>query len=317
MKNFALTGVGGFIAPRHLKAIRDTGNRLCAAVDPRDSVGILDHFGSEVRFFTEIERFDRYLEKMRRAAENERIHYLSVCSPTYLHDAHCRLGLRVQAEVICEKPLVINPWNLDALQDVERESGHRVWTIFQLRAHPQLVALRESVRRAGRTSHPRQEVVLTYVTSRGPWYDVSWKGRFEKSGGLATNIGIHFFDMLLWMFGPADASRVHLDEPRRMAGLLELECARVRWFLSVNASDLPAAARAEGKTTHRSIEVDGTAMEFSDGFDDLHTRVYELTLAGKGFGIEDARHSIALVHAMRKLTVSARSSTDLHPLLQR
>jgi len=316
MKNFALTGVGGFIAPRHLKAIRDTGNQLCAAVDPKDSVGILDQFGSDVRFFTEIERFDRYLEKLRRADDGARIHYLSVCSPTYLHDAHCRLGLRVQADVICEKPLVINPWNLDALQELERESGRRVWTVFQLRAHPRLVALRESLKRAA-PPRPRHEVVLTYVTSRGPWYDVSWKGQFDKSGGVPTNIGIHFFDMLLWMFGPAEVTLVHLDEPRRMAGYIELEHARVRWFLSVNASDLPRTAAAQGKTTHRSIAVDGTEIEFSDGFDDLHTRVYELTLAGKGFGIEDARHAIALVHAMRKVPVAAPASSDLHPLLQR
>lgn len=317
MKNFALTGVGGYIAPRHLKAIRDTGNRLVAAVDPKDSVGVLDQFGFDVRFFTEIERFDRYLEKLRRAGGDAPIHYLSVCSPTYLHDAHCRLGLRMRADVICEKPLVINPWNLDALEELERESGQRVWTIFQLRAHEKLVELREKVAvPAGSRGH-RHDVVLTYVTPRGPWYDVSWKGQTEKSGGVPTNIGIHFFDMLMWMFGSAEAARVHLREPRRMAGHLELEHARVRWFLSVDPRDLPRATTPARSATFRSIAIDGTEIEFSDGFTDLHTRVYEMTLAGRGFSIQDARPSIELVHEMRAAATSAPSSSDLHPALQR
>jgi UDP-N-acetyl-2-amino-2-deoxyglucuronate dehydrogenase len=317
MKNFALTGVGGFIAPRHLKAIRDTKSRLVAAIDPKDSVGVLDQFGFDVRFFTEIERFDRYLEKLRRGPDEGRIHYLSVCSPNYLHDAHCRLGLRMKADVICEKPLVINPWNLDALQQLEEESGQRIWTILQLRAHAKLIELREKlVAESHGSSTQKHDVVLTYVTSRGPWYDVSWKGQHEKSGGIPTNIGIHFFDMLMWMFGEAEGAKIHLNEPRRMSGYLELERARVRWFLSVDNGDVPRDVRASGKTTFRSISVDGSEVEFSEGFTDLHTRVYELTLAGKGFGIQDARPSIDLVHEMRSAPVSGASS-DLHPLLQR
>ena len=319
MKNFALTGVGGYIAPRHLKAIRDTGHRLVAAVDPKDSVGVLDQFGFDVRFFTEFERFDRYLEKLRRAGGDAPIDFLSVCSPTYLHDAHCRLGLRLKADVICEKPLVVNPWNLEALQELEHESGRRVWTVFQLRAHETLIALRDQVAREGRGSGSRHDVVLTYVTPRGPWYDVSWKGQAEKSGGIATNIGIHFFDLLLWMFGPAADARVHLSEPRRMSGLLELERARVRWFLSVDPRDLPGAAgnAPSSHTTFRSISVDGSEMEFSPGFGALHTRVYDLTLAGKGCGIDEARPSHELAHRLRDAAASAPYSSDLHPILQR
>jgi len=315
MKNFALTGAGGFIAPRHLKAIRDTGNRLVAAVDPKDSVGVLDQYTFDVRFFTEIERFDRYLEKLRRGPEAKRIDYLSVCSPNYLHDAHCRLGLRVHADVICEKPLVINPWNLDALEELEAETGHRIWTVLQLRAHDKLVELREKLR--GSTPNGgKHEVVLTYVTARGPWYDISWKGQPEKSGGVPTNIGIHFFDMLMWMFGSVEGSRVHLNDTRRMAGFIELERARVRWFLSVDARDLPFTLQPGKKTTFRSITVDGSEIEFSDGFTDLHTRVYEQTLAGNGFGIAAARPAIELVHGLRQAPVTAPTS-DTHPLLQR
>lgn len=315
MKNFALTGVGGFIAPRHLKAIRDTGNRLVAAVDPKDSVGVLDAFGFDVRFFTEIERFDRYLEKLRRGPEEGRIDYLSVCSPNYLHDAHCRLGLRMKADVICDKPLVINPWNLDALQELEVESGQRIWTILQLRAHEKLMKLREELV-AKKSSTGKHDVTLTYVTSRGPWYDVSWKGQEEKSGGIPTNIGIHFFDMLMWMFGGVEDAKIHLSEPRRMSGHLELERARVKWFLSVDNKDVPRDVRAAGKTTFRTITVDGSEVEFSEGFTDLHTRVYDLTLAGKGFGIEDARPSIELVHRMRN-TAATPAGAELHPLLAR
>ena len=314
MKNFALTGAAGFVAPRHLQAIRDTGNRLVAAVDPNDSVGVLDQHSFDVRFFTEIERFDRYLEKLRSGPRENRIDYLSVCSPNYLHDAHCRLGLRIKADVICEKPVVINPWNLDALEELEAETGRKIWTILHLRAHEKLVALRDKLAREPKgTQH---DVVLTYVTSRGPWYDVSWKGQPEKSGGMPTNIGIHFFDMLLWMFGPALGARVHLDEARRMSGYLELERARVRWFLSVDAADLPHPVHPGGKTSFRSITVDGTEVEFSDGFAELHTRVYELTLAGKGFGIPEARPSIELAHRLRKTPLSPPTS-DLHPQLQR
>lgn len=309
MQNFAVTGVAGFVAPRHLKAIRDTGNRLVAACDPKDAVGILDQFAFDVRFFTEFERFDRFLEKARRGAEADRVHYLTVCSPNYLHDAHCRLGLRVGADVICEKPLVINPWNLDALAELEEETQRRIWTVLQLRLHEKLLATRAAL---GSGKH---EVVLTYVTSRGAWYDVSWKGQDEKSGGIPANIGVHFFDMLLWMFGPLQSAQVHLRERRRAAGVLELERARVRWFLSVEMGDLPFPAVPGGKTTHRTMLVDGAEVEFSDGFTDLHTRVYEETLAGRGFGLAEARPAIELVHAVR--TAELVSGSERHPWLEK
>ncbi len=310
--NFAITGVGGFVAPRHLRAIRDTGNQLIAALDPKDSVGVLDQYSFDVRFFTEFERFDRHLEKARRGPVEGRMHWLSVCSPNYLHDAHCRFGLRGGADVICEKPLVINPWNLEPLQELEAATGHRVYNLLQLRVHPALVALRDSLAASQATKH---DVVLTYVTSRGPWYDVSWKGQLDKSGGVPTNIGIHFFDLLIWLFGSPVEHRVHLSAPRRMAGFLELERARVRWFLSVDSRDLPAAAVPGGKTTHRSITVDGNEIEFSEGFTDLHTRVYAETLAGRGFGIDVARPSITLVHALRTSETTSASSSPAHPLV--
>ena len=311
VKNFAITGVAGYIAPRHLKAISDTGHRLIAATDPHDAVGILDRFGFDVRFFTEFERFDRHLEKLRRGPEAARVHVISICSPNYLHDAHIRLALRVGADAICEKPLVINPWNLDALHELEQESGRRVWTILQLRVHPQLVALREKL-----AAHPaqRHDVCLTYVTARGRWYDVSWKGVDERSGGVVTNIGIHFFDLLLWLFGPVLNSEVHLKEGHRAGGFIELERADVRWFLSTDAADLPFPAQPGIKTTFRSITVDGEEVEFSEGFTDLHTRVYEETLAGRGFGIADARPSVELTSFIRRAPVTV--SAPRHPMLQ-
>jgi UDP-N-acetyl-2-amino-2-deoxyglucuronate dehydrogenase len=314
MKNFALIGAAGYIAPRHMQAIHDTGNALVAAVDPHDSVGILDRYFPDARFFTEIERFDRFLEKRRRQGEAERIHYVSVCSPNYLHDAHIRLGLRVQADVICEKPLTINPWNLDALAEIERETGRRVRTVLQLRLVPALVALRE---RLGRTrSQRRAEVCLSYVTRRGTWYQTSWKGDPAKSGGVAMNIGIHFFDLLLWLFGACRRMEVHLREPARMAGLLELERADVRWFLSLDRRDLPAEAVAAGRPAHRSLTLDGEEVEFSEGFTELHTVVYRDVLAGGGFGLEDARPSIALVHSLRDAEIAARPG-HVHPMLAR
>jgi UDP-N-acetyl-2-amino-2-deoxyglucuronate dehydrogenase len=311
-KNFAIIGVAGYIAPRHLKAIRETGNRLVAACDPKDSVGQLDQFSFDTHFFTETERFDRHMEKRRRGPEDQRVHWLTICTPNYLHDAHCRLGLRVGANVMCEKPLVINPWNLDALAEIEKETDRRVYTVLQLRVHDKLVELRE---RLLREAGERHEVVLTYITSRGRWYDVSWKGNDEKSGGVPTNIGVHFFDLLLWLFGPLVEARVHLRDPRRWAGHMELERARVRWFLSVDGSDLPFDAKP-GKATFRSITVDGAEVEFSEGFTDLHTRVYERTLAGQGFGLTDARPSIELVHAVRQAALTA-AGTEAHPLLRR
>ncbi len=311
--NFAIIGVGGYVAPRHLRAIRETGNRLVAAVDPKDSVGILDQFGFDIHFFTEIERFDRHLEKLRRGPEEDRVHYVSICSPNYLHDAHCRLALRVGADVICEKPLVINPWNLDALAELEAETGRRINTVLQLRVHPALLALKAKLQQeAGRA---RREVVLTYVTSRGNWYHVSWKGQPEKSGGVATNIGIHLFDLLLWLFGPAGGLKVYYADAQRVSGWVELETARVKWFLSVDPGDLPPEARAAGKTTYRSIVVDGETLEFSEGFTDLHTRVYEETLAGRGFGIAAARPSIELTYRIRTAPLVAPDS-DAHPALK-
>ncbi|MBC7879034.1 MAG: Gfo/Idh/MocA family oxidoreductase [Anaerolineales bacterium] len=311
-KNFAVIGVGGYIAPRHLKAIRDTGNQLVAAVDPNDSVGLLDQYSFEVKFFTEIERFDRHLEKMRRGSEGSRIHYVTVCSPNYLHDSHCRLGLRAGADVICEKPLVINPWNFDALEELEGETKHRIHTILQLRVHPELIKLRESLKQ----SNGQHDVELTYITSRGPWYQVSWKGHEDKSGGVATNIGVHFFDLLLWLFGSVNGIKVYHSDESRMSGFIELERARVHWYLSVDKNDLPFSAKVGGKTTYRSITVDGREIEFSEGFTDLHTRVYEETLAGRGFGIQDARPSIQLTHAIRTAEISPKDDMA-HPLLKK
>jgi UDP-N-acetyl-2-amino-2-deoxyglucuronate dehydrogenase len=313
-KNFALVGVAGYIAPRHLQAIKETGNRLIAAADPHDSVGILDRYSLDVRFFPEIERFDRHLDKLRRGPEDQRVHYVSICSPNYLHDAHIRLALRNGADVICEKPLVINPWNLDALRLLEAETRRRVNTVLQLRVHPALMKLKESLLLQG-TPARKCNVVVTYVTARGAWYMASWKGSEERSGGLATNIGIHLFDLLMWLFGRAQNCEVHLREPRRMAGFAELEHANVRWFLSVDIKDLPFSAEAGKNATFRSITVDGREIEFTEGFTGLHTRVYERTLQGKGFGIEDARPSIELVHRIRS-TPLVRADETAHPYLR-
>ncbi len=296
-KNFAMTGVGGYIAPRHLRAIKDTGNRLVAACDPSDSVGVLDSYFSDVKFFTEFERFDRHCEKLRRQSEGSRIDYVTICSPNYLHDAHVRFALRIGADAICEKPLVLNPWNIDALEELEQESGRKVNTILQLRVHPALIALRE--RLAAEKSVKKHDVVLTYITSRGLWYLVSWKGQADRSGGLATNIGIHFFDLLIWLFGPVQKNEVHLATPFTTAGYLELAHANVRWFLSIDRANLPAEIAAKNQPTFRSITIDGQKVEFSEGFTDLHTEVYRRTLAGNGFGLSDVRPSIQLAHDIR------------------
>jgi UDP-N-acetyl-2-amino-2-deoxyglucuronate dehydrogenase len=301
VKNFAVTGVAGFVAPRHLKAIHDTGNRVVAAVDPHDAVGLLDRFGFDVRFFTEFERFDRHLEKLRRGPEAERVDYVSICSPNYLHDAHMRVALRVGADAICEKPLVINPWNLDALQELEAETGRRIYTVLQLRLHPALVAFRERLRAAPAKRHVVQ---LSYLTARGRWYDVSWKGVDERSGGIVINIGIHFFDLLAWLFGPVERAEVHLREGKRAAGTMVLQNADVQWYLSAEASDLPFTPVPGGKTTFRSIVVDGEQLEFSEGFTDQHTRVYEEVLAGRGFGIGEARSSIEMSHKIRHAPIT-------------
>jgi UDP-N-acetyl-2-amino-2-deoxyglucuronate dehydrogenase len=310
MKNFAITGVAGFVAPRHLHAIRDTGNRLVAAADPHDAVGILDQYGFDVRFFPEIERFDRHLEKLRRGPAGDRVDYVSICSPNYLHDAHIRLALRIGAHAICEKPTVINPWNLDALEDLETESGRTVNTVLQLRLHPELAGLRDRLNAGPDTAV--HDVCLTYITARGSWYGASWKGSDERSGGIVVNIGVHLFDLLLWMFGPLRHAEVHQRDARRAAGCLELARARVRWFLSTDPSDLPSAATAGGRKTVRELVVDGQALEFSDGFADLHTRVYERVLAGHGFRIPDVRPSIELTHRIRHATLTAPRDTR-HP----
>jgi UDP-N-acetyl-2-amino-2-deoxyglucuronate dehydrogenase len=302
MKNFAVIGVAGYIAPRHLKAIQETGNRIVAAVDPNDAVGVLDRYSYGTRYFREIERFDRHVDKLRRGPEADRIHWVTICSPNYLHDAHIRLALRNGAYALCEKPLVINPWNLDALQQLEIETGRRVFTVLQLRVHPQLIALRERLR--ARTAPRRAQVSLVYVTSRGPWYQVSWKGSEEKSGGIGTNIGVHLFDLLIWLFGAPGRSTLSIKEPSRMGGELELAGADVKWFLSTDRGDLPADAREQGKPTWRHITIDDEPVEFSDGFTDLHTEVYRRTLQDEGFGIEDARSSIELVSRLRSLAAT-------------
>ncbi len=312
-RNFAVIGVGGYIAPRHLKAIKSTGNRVVAAIDRSDSVGILDSWFPDAAFFTEFERFDRHVEKLRRLSDADRVHMVTICSPNYLHDAHMRFALRIRADSICEKPMVINPWNIDALKELEQESGHRLYCVLQLRVHPAIIALKEKIAKQPATRRPL--IDLTYVTSRGRWYFVSWKGSLEKSGGIATNIGIHFFDMLMWVFGPVTSWEVHHTEPSRMAGFLELKNADVRWFLSVNRDDLPECAKAAGQSTYRSITLDGNEIEFSHGFTDLHTLVYQDILAGRGFGLEDARPSIELVSRLRSAEAKTPIAVHRHPLL--
>ncbi len=287
-----MIGVAGYIAPRHLRAIAETGNRLVAALDKHDNVGVIDSYFPEADFFTEFERFDRHLEKLKR--EGTKIDYLVVCSPNYLHDAHIRFGLRLGADVICEKPLVLNPWNAAALQAIESETGGKIHTILQLRLHPEIIKLREKIA----TSNKKHQVELTYITSRGKWYYASWKGDESKSGGIATNIGIHFFDMLLWIFGAVQKSVVHVHTQDRAAGYLELERAQVKWFLSINEATLPA--NMNGARTYRSITVDGEAVEFSSGFTDLHTRSYEAILADAGFGVADTLPSIEIAQQIRE-----------------
>ena len=312
MKNFALIGAAGYIAPRHMRAIQSTGQRLIAALDPSDSVGVIDSYFPEASFFTEFERFDRHLDKLRRRGDGEAADYVSICSPNYLHDSHVRFALRTGADAICEKPLVLNPWNIDGLLEVESATGRAVSTILQLRVHPAILALREQVA-ADAAAGRKHEVDLTYITSRGLWYQHSWKGDVKKSGGIATNIGVHFFDMLHFIFGGLQDNVVHLSEEARAAGYLEYDRARVRWFLSVDARDLPEAQRAVGQRTFRSITVDGAEIEFSDGFADLHTRSYELILEGKGFGLEENRCAITTVAAIRTARpIGAKG--EYHPL---
>ena len=311
--NFALIGAAGFVAPRHMEAIKDTGHTLTAALDKNDSVGVLDRYFPDTAFFTEFERFERHVEKLRRGPEQGHIKYVSICSPNYLHDAHIRFALRSKADVICEKPLVLEPWNLDALAEMELETGHRINSILQLRLHPALIALRNKVMTTGKnTVH---DVDLTYITSRGKWYLISWKGDDHKSGGIAMNIGVHFYDLLLWIFGPVRQNKVHLLESTRAAGYLELQYARVRWFLSVDAKDLPESATQDGKNAYRALVLDGKEVEFSDGFKDLHKKSYEEILSGRGFGTADVLPSIQLVHDIRNAP-KAGLTGDYHPLLR-
>lgn len=295
MKTFALIGVAGFIAPRHLKAIKDTGNKLVAALDKSDTVGIIDSYFPDADFFTEFERFDRHLEKLRRAGK--KIDYVSICSPNYLHDSHIRFALRHRADAICEKPLVLNPWNIDALTELERETGQKVYTILQLRLHPSIISMRNKVL-AG-PADKVYDVHLNYITSRGSWYHYSWKGDASKSGGIATNIGIHFFDMLIWIFGNVKHVENTILSEESASGFLELERARVKWNLSINYHHLPESVKAGQKRTFRTLSIDGEEVEFSDGFTELHTASYRNILDGNGFGLEEARPSLELVHKLR------------------
>jgi len=296
MKNFGLIGVAGYVAARHLNAIKKTNNELLAALDKSDSVGILDSYFPNADFFTEFERFDRHLETLKYEHDLQ-LDYISICTPNYLHDAHVRFSLRHGADAICEKPLVLNPWNIDKLMHIEKDSGRRIWNILQSRLHPTIVSLKEKVMNGPVDRH--YDIDLTYLTSRGNWYLRSWKGDESKSGGIATNIGIHFFDMLTWIFGPAKENRVHVHSPERAAGYLELEKASVRWFLSVNNTDLPEAIKEKGQRSYRSIRINDEELEFSTGFADLHTHSYSNILEGRGFGIEETRQSIQIVHDIR------------------
>jgi UDP-N-acetyl-2-amino-2-deoxyglucuronate dehydrogenase len=296
MKNFAMMGAAGYIAPRHMKAISDTGNSLIAALDPFDSVGVIDSYFPNADFFTEFERFDRHISKLQ-FEKNVNLDYVSICTPNYLHDSHIRFSLRQGADAICEKPLVLNPWNVDALQKLEKDTGNRIWNILQLRTHPIIIALKNKIDNGPKNKI--YDVDLAYLTSRGHWYYTSWKGDVTKSGGIATNIGVHFYDMLSWIFGDVKGNKIHLHTHDRASGFLELERARVRWFLSINEDVLPERIRKSGQRTYRSITIEGEELEFSGGFSELHTRSYEEILKGNGYGIEDARQAIEIVHDIR------------------
>ncbi len=310
-KNFGLIGVGGYIAVRHLRAIKDTGNNLLASLDKFDSVGLLDGYFPQSDFFVEFERFDRHFDKLKRTGT--KIDYVSICSPNYLHDSHIRFALRHQAEAICEKPIVLNPWNVDALQEIENETGRKIYTILQLRLHPKIAELREKIRNGPKDKI--YDVDLSYITSRGNWYHISWKGDIQKSGGVATNIGIHFFDMLSWIFGDTTKNIVHISKPDKAAGYLELENARVRWFLSIDQNDLPEVAKATGKRTFRSIIIEGEEIEFSEGFGELHTESYKEILNGNGFGLQDARQSVITAFTIRNSNAVGLVG-DYHPLIK-
>ncbi len=310
-KTYGLIGVAGYIAPRHIHAIKETGGNLCAALDKFDSVGILDRYFPEACFFLEPERFDRYLYKRQR--HGNPLDFISICSPNYLHDAHIRMALRNSSGAICEKPLVLNPWNVDALEQLEQDTGQKIYNVLQLRLHPAIIALKNKVDQA--SPDKIYNIDLSYITSRGKWYHESWKGAVAKSGGIATNIGIHFFDMLQWIFGEPEQNTVHLHQIDQAAGFLQLKKARVRWFLSLNFNDIPQAAREQGLQTYRSISVEGEEVEFSGGFTDLHTQSYQHILNGQGFGLNDARLSISIVHEIRNSQAKGLVG-DFHPFLR-
>jgi len=310
MKKFGLIGAAGYIAPRHLKAIKETGNELIAALDKFDSVGIMDSYFPEADFFVEFERYDRHIQKLN-IEKGINLDYISICTPNYLHDAHIRLALRSKADAICEKPLVLNPWNIDALEYIEEESGKKIWNILQLRLHPTIIALKKKIDKG--PNNKIHDIDLSYITSRGHWYYTSWKGEISKSGGIATNIGVHFFDMLTWIFGSVTKNTIHIHTHDRAAGLLELERARVRWFLSISYDTLPEHIKTKGQRTYRSITIDDEELEFSAGFTDLHTLSYQKILEGKGFGISETRPSIEIVHEIRYATPIGLKN-NYHPL---
>jgi len=312
MKNFAILGAAGYIAPRHMQAIKDTGNDLVAALDPNDSVGIIDSYFPDAHFFTEFERFDRHIDKLKRKAKGERIDYMSICSPNYLHDSHMRFALRSGADAICEKPLVLNPWNIDALSEIEKDTGRQINTILQLRLHKSIIDLKKKVDETPNTK--KFDVDLTYITSRGRWYLQSWKGDAKKSGGIATNIGVHFFDMLQHIFGKLQNNTSHAQGDEKAGGVLEYDRARVRWFLSLDLDDVPKDICQTGQRTYRSITVNDDEIEFSGGFTDLHTRSYEEILAGRGFGLDENRGAIETVSAIRNAPISPLTG-DYHPFL--
>lgn len=315
-KNFALIGASGYIAPRHMKAIKETGNNLVAALDPYDGIGIMDSNFPQAHFFTEFERFDRFVDKWHRDG-NKKIDYIAIATPNYLHDSHIRFALKSGAHAICEKPLVLNPHNIDQLQVIEKETGKKVYTILQLRLHDSIIALKNKIAKELEADPDKvYELDLTYLTSRGKWYFVSWKGDEAKSGGIASNIGVHFFDMLSWIFGPIEENIVHVKQDDANAGFMKLKNARVRWFLSVNYDYIPEDIKATGKTTYRSITVDGEEFEFSEGFTDLHTRSYEHILNGGGFGLDEARNSIEIVSEIRKLTPVGLTG-NYHPFCEK
>ena len=310
MKNFTLIGAAGFIAPRHMKAIKETGNNILAALDKFDSVGILDSYFPDADFFTEFERFDRYISKLKYEKEMN-IDFMTICSPNYLHDSHIRFALRHDCDAICEKPLVLNPWNIDALRNIEKDTGKKIYNILQLREHATIKKLKNKIESGPK--HKIYDIDLTYLTSRGNWYYTSWKGDIDKSGGIATNIGVHFFDMLSWVFGDLKKNIIHQNEHDRSSGYLEFENARVRWFLSINKNLLPDEIKSQGKTTYRSITIEGEELEFSDGFTDLHTSSYISILNNNGYGLEEARKSIQIVHQIRNSKPIGLKG-DYHPL---